>query len=151
MTAAQRDAFIGAFQPDNPKRLVGFCVMGGLFSEGVDLPGRALIGAVIIGVGMPGISNERNVMKEYYDEVTEGHGYDYAYVYPGMNRVLQAAGRVIRRDEDRGIVVLIDDRYAGEPYLHLYPAHWSGMYAVGDADSLAEVASRFWSQHAEQE
>jgi Rad3-related DNA helicase len=144
MTAAERDSFIGAFQPDNKKRLVGFCVMGGLFSEGVDLPGRALIGAIIIGVGMPGISNERNIMKEYYDEVTEGQGYDYAYVYPGMNRVLQAAGRVIRRDEDRGIVVLIDDRYAGEPYLHLYPDHWDGMYAVGDANSLAEVASRFW-------
>jgi DNA excision repair protein ERCC-2 len=93
---------------------------------------------------MPGISNERNIMKEYYDEVTEGQGYDYAYVYPGMNRVLQAAGRVIRRDEDRGIVVLIDDRYAGEPYLHLYPDHWDGMYAVGDANSLAEVATRFW-------
>ena len=147
MTSAQRDAFIEAFRPDNTGRLVGFCVMGGLFSEGVDLPGRALIGAVIIGVGMPGISNERNVMKEFYDEMTEGEGYAYAYVYPGMNRVLQAAGRVIRRDEDRGIVVLIDDRYAGEPYLHLYPEHWSGMYAVGDADSLAEVASRFWQSH----
>ena len=146
MTAAERDAFIDSFKPDNPKRLVGFCVMGGVFSEGVDLPGRALIGAVIIGVGMPGISNERNVMKEYYDEVTEGHGYDYAYVYPGMNRVLQAAGRVIRRDEDRGIVVLIDDRYATEPYLHLYPDHWDGMYAVGDPDSLAELASRFWNR-----
>lgn len=149
MTHAEREAFIAAFTPDGEDTLIGFCVLGGSFSEGVDLPGRCLIGTVIVGVGIPGLSNERNIMKEYYDERSggdggSGDGYAYAYTYPGMNRVLQAAGRVIRRAEDYGVVVLLDDRYMGEPYLHLYPEHWRGMAAVGDATSLYEHLRRFW-------
>ena len=152
MTHAEREAFLAAFTPDSEELLVGFCVLGGSFSEGVDLPGRSLIGAVIVGVGIPGISNERNIMREYYDETrggdgeasSQGEGYAYAYTYPGMNHVLQAAGRVIRREEDCGVVVLIDDRYAAEPYLHLYPAHWEQLSAVGDAPSLYHYLSAFW-------
>ncbi len=152
MTYEQREAFIDAFRPDSKELLVGFCVLSGSFSEGVDLPGRCLIGAVIVGVGIPALSNERNIMREYYDERAAGmedsasprQGYDYAYTYPGMNHVLQAAGRVIRRDDDRGVVVLIDDRYTTEPYLSLYPDHWLGMASVGDAASLYEYLSRFW-------
>ncbi len=144
MTHTQREDFINAFHPDSHRLLIGFCVLGGSFSEGVDLPGSCLIGALIVGVGIPGLSNERNIMKEYYDETREGEGYAYAYTYPGMNHVLQAAGRVIRRPEDRGVVVLLDDRYLGEPYLHLYPPHWQNMNAVGDPASLAELLGRFW-------
>ncbi len=152
MSYEEREAFIDAFKPDSKDLLVGFCVLGGSFSEGVDLPGRCLIGAVIVGVGIPALSNERNIMREYYDERAAGsgdggtprEGYDYAYTYPGMNHVLQAAGRVIRRDDDRGVVVLMDDRYMAEPYLHLYPDHWTGMVSVGDAASLYEYLSRFW-------
>lgn len=145
MTYAEREAFIAAFKPDEGRLRIGFCVLGGSFSEGVDLPGRCLIGAVIVGVGIPGLSNERGIMLEYYDETREGEGYAYAYTYPGMNHVLQAAGRVIRRPDDKGVVVLIDDRYVAEPYLHLYPAHWENMTAVGDPYSLAERLRRFWS------
>ena len=154
MTYEQREAFIEAFRPDSKELLVGFCVLGGSFSEGVDLPGRCLIGAMIVGVGIPALSNERNIMREYYDERAdfgdEGggarEGYDYAYTYPGMNHVLQAAGRVIRRDDDRGVVVLMDDRYTAEPYLHLYPAHWTQMAAVSDAVSLYEYLAQFWAE-----
>jgi Rad3-related DNA helicase len=146
MTYAEREAFIAAFTPDSDRLQIGFCVLGGSFSEGVDLPGRCLIGAVIVGVGIPALSSERNIMREYYDEHRDGEGYSYAYVYPGMNHVLQAAGRVIRRPEDRGVVVLLDDRYMGEPYLHLYPNHWEGMAAVGDPTSLAAHLSDFWSR-----
>ncbi len=151
MTYSEREAFIAAFTPDAADLQIGFCVLGGSFSEGVDLPGRCLIGVMIVGVGIPGLSNERNIMREYYDERTSaigdggpGEGYAYAYTYPGMNHVLQAAGRVIRRDEDRGVVVLMDDRYLAEPYLHLYPDHWTEMASVGDAQSLHAYLSRFW-------
>lgn len=144
MTATERDEFIAAFRPDNHSLQIGFCVLGGSFAEGVDLPGNCLIGAVIVGVGIPGLSNLRNIMKEYYDETREGEGYAYAYTYPGMNHVLQAAGRVIRRADDRGVVILLDDRYMSEPYLHLYPAHWQRLSAVGDAPSLAACLRAFW-------
>ena len=154
MSYAEREAFIGAFRPDMKELQIGFCVLGGSFSEGVDLPGRCLIGALIVGVGIPGLSNERNIMRDYYDErlgagAEESNtraGYDYAYTYPGMNHVLQAAGRVIRRVEDRGVVVLLDDRYMADPYLHLFPPHWENMAAVGDAASLYEHLLRFWEQ-----
>lgn len=155
MSPAERDAFIAAFAPDAKELQIGFCVLGGLFSEGVDLPGKCLIGTIIVGVGLPGLSDERNVMRAYYDERAGGDpdasvggaglGYAYAYIYPGMNHVLQAAGRVIRREEDRGVVVLIDDRYTAEPYLHLYPPHWRGIRAAGDPASLCAHLRRFWN------
>ena len=153
MTYAEREAFIASFTPDSGELLVGFCVLGGSFSEGVDLPGRSLIGAVIVGVGIPALSSERNIMREYYDETRvttdpegggEGEGYAYAYTYPGMNHVLQAAGRVIRRPEDYGVVVLIDDRYTAEPYLHLYPEHWDMISSTEDPVSLNEYLASFW-------
>ena len=124
---------------------VGFCVLGGSFSEGVDLPGSRLIGVVVVGVGIPGLSNERNMLRDYYDNKCVC-GYDYAYTYPGMNHVMQAAGRVIRREEDKGVVVLIDDRYAQQTYLRLYPKHWQGICAAGDAASLAHHLKTFWNK-----
>ena len=158
MTYAEREAFIASFTPDSGELLVGFCVLGGSFSEGVDLPGRSLIGAVIVGVGIPALSSERNIMREYYDETRvttdpegggEGEGYAYAYTYPGMNHVLQAAGRVIRRPEDYGVVVLIDDRYTAEPYLHLYPEHWDMISSTEDPVSLNEYLASFWANTEE--
>lgn len=148
MSGAEREAFIASFRPDNRRLHIGFCVLGGSFSEGVDLPGKCLIGAVIVGVGMPGLSSMRNIMREYYDETREGEGYAYAYTYPGMNRVLQAAGRVIRTPEDRGAVVLLDDRYTAAPYRQLFPPHWADLCAVGDPLSLAERLRRFWGKTA---
>ena len=159
MTYAEREAFIASFTPDSKELLVGFCVLGGSFSEGVDLPGRCLIGTIVVGVGIPALSSERNIMREYYDETRvttdpegggEGEGYAYAYTYPGMNHVLQAVGRVIRRPEDFGVAVLIDDRYVAEPYLHLYPAHWEMISAVEDPVSLNEYLASFWESTDEE-
>ncbi|MBO5355127.1 MAG: ATP-dependent DNA helicase [Clostridia bacterium] len=146
MKAQEREAFLNYFKEDEGKLRVGFCVLGGSFSEGVDLPGSRLIGAVVVGVGIPGLSNERNMLRDYYENKCE-RGYDYAYTYPGMNRVLQAAGRVIRDEEDRGVVVLIDDRYADEPYLHLYPKHWEGIVAASNPSALARRLQLFWSEN----
>ena len=145
MSAHQRDEFLAAFKNDEGHLRIGFCVLGGVFSEGVDLPGSRLIGSVIFGVGLPGISNERNIIREYFDTRSDdGTGYDYAYTYPGMNDVLQAAGRVIRTQDDCGIVVLADDRYATPKYRALFPAHWKGVQYAGNASSLAEIIRRFW-------
>lgn len=144
MNAVEKERFLDAFIADDALR-VGFCVLGGSFSEGVDLPGKKLIGSVIVGTGFPKISNERNILRDYYESTRE-RGYDYAYVYPGMNRVLQAAGRVIRRENDRGIVVLIDDRYADPRMRSLFPTHWEHVKYAGNAPELAEIARDFWKK-----
>ena len=143
MNHSEKEEFLGAFKEDEGKLRIGFCVLGGAFSEGVDLPRSRLIGAIIFGVGLPGLSNERNIIRDYFDE-DSGCGYDYAYTYPGMNNVLQAAGRVIRTEDDRGIVVLVDDRYASAAYRRLFPEHWKNIQYAGNSASLAEVARRFW-------
>jgi Rad3-related DNA helicase len=143
MTYAERDAFLDSFKDDSGRLRIGFCVLGGSFSEGIDLPGRRLIGALVVGVGLPGISDENNIIRDYYEEKS-GFGYDYAYTYPGMNSVLQAVGRVIRTESDRGIAVLIDDRYADPKYRTLFPQEWKNVKFAGDAQSLAEIARRFW-------
>ena len=145
MNYAQKEEFLANFKDDTGVLRLGFCVLGGSFSEGVDLPGSRLIGTVIVGVGLPGISNERNIMKEYFDNTREG-GYDYAYTYPGMNRVLQAAGRVIRTENDRGVVVLLDDRYATEQYKMMFPLHWSHAKSAHSAQELAGQVKEFWKE-----
>ncbi len=143
MTREEREAFLKAFDADAKSALVGFCVTGGIYSEGVDLVGKRLIGAVIVGVGLPGLSDEREAIRAYFDEKA-GEGRAYAYVWPGMNRVLQAAGRVIRTEDDRGVILLIDDRFASPEYRTLIPAHWRGLRYVGDQQSLAKLLERFW-------
>ena len=145
MGRIEKDEFLSFFKEDEGKLRVGFCVLGGSFSEGVDLPGSRLIGVVIVGVGLPGLSAERNIIRDYYENKSE-NGYDYAYTYPGMNGVLQAAGRVIRRDTDRGAVVLIDDRYATEKYRALMPPHWEGIKFIPDVQSLQAQLKEFWKK-----
>ncbi|MBO5416378.1 MAG: ATP-dependent DNA helicase [Clostridia bacterium] len=144
MTQKEKEAFLDSFKDDKGVLRIGFCVLGGSFSEGVDLPGSRLIGAIVFGVGLPGLSNEKNIIKDYYD-LLNGCGYDYAYTFHGMNNVLQAAGRVIRRAEDRGVVVLVDDRYAEEKYRALFPEHWKEVRYAGNAASLAEIIRDFWN------
>ncbi len=144
MRAEDREAFLSSFANDGSWR-IGFCVLGGSFSEGVDLPGNRLIGVGIVGVGLPGISNERNLLKEYYDQTRES-GYDYAYIYPGMNRVLQAAGRLIRRESDTGVIVLMDDRYASERYQILFPDRWQTVRSATNATELANIMAEFWEK-----
>jgi len=145
MNAAEKEHFLDAFENDSKLR-IGFCVLGGSFSEGVDLPGKRLIGTVVVGTGLPGISNERNILRDHY-EVTRERGYDYAYVYPGMTRVLQAAGRVIRREDDRGVVILVDDRYADARTQALFPDHWNHIEYAGNASELAEIVREFWGKN----
>ena len=145
MTASARSAFLSRFSEDNRSALIGLAVLGGIFGEGIDLIGRRLIGSVVIGVGLPQPSPEREAISAYFEDKLES-GREYAYHYPGMNRVLQAAGRVIRREDDRGIILLIDDRY-GEPlYREMIPRHWRSLKYVGDLPSLAHLLERFWKQ-----
>ena len=145
MSPSEREAFISEFEEHSPSYLVGFCVTGGVYSEGVDLVGESLIGAVIVGIGMPAVSFEREAMCEYYDERYD-EGKLFAYVYPGMNRVLQAAGRVIRTENDRGVIVLIDDRFDDPVYKKIIPDLWRGMSYVGDAKDLKVILEDFWRE-----
>lgn len=125
MSEAEREDFLAAFEAGRSGRsLAGFAVMGGIFSEGVDLVGSRLTGVVVVGVGLPQIGLERNIIRDYFDQ-TGRNGYDYAYVFPGMNKVLQAGGRLIRSEQDTGLLVLVDDRYLQPHYARLLPAEWS--------------------------
>ncbi len=123
MTEKEREEFLEAFQENATETLIGFCVMGGIFSEGIDLTGERLIGAAIVGTGLPQVGYEREILKNYYDEKAQ-NGFAYAYRYPGMNKVLQAAGRVIRTKEDKGVVFLLDERFLQREYLELFPQEW---------------------------
>lgn len=123
MNEREREEFLEEFENDQDS-LVAFCIMGGVFSEGIDLMGERLIGAVVVGTGLPQISNEREILKEYYGARGE-NGFDYSYRYPGMNKVLQAAGRVIRTQEDVGVILLLDDRFRSYEYQGLFPVEWS--------------------------
>lgn len=142
-----RRKFLSEFtrERDEWDTLVGFAVLGGIFSEGIDLPGSSLIGVIIAGTGMPAITSERNIMKEYFDRTRES-GMEYAYIYPGMNSVLQAAGRVIRTENDRGVLVLIDSRYAEPTYYKLFPKSYRHIKYTGDSFSLGEILRRFWEK-----
>ncbi len=144
MTPSQKEEFIASFKDDGNLR-VAFCVLGGSFSEGIDLPGDKLIGVICIGVGLPGLSNENNIIRDYYEE-KNSCGHDYAYTYPGMNAILQAVGRVIRTENDRGIAVLIDDRYSEPKYKNLFPGEWKNAKFARNAQSLAEIARDFWKK-----
>ena len=147
MSIGERDRFLRAFSASAARGegLTAFCVLGGIFSEGIDLQGESLIGSIIVGIGLPGLSSELNILSEYYDKTRES-GHDYAYLYPAMNKILQAAGRVIRSEEDRGTVVLIDDRYADPGIRKLFPSHWSRMQYTGDAYSLSRILEKFWDE-----
>ena len=143
MTKAEKDAFLAEFSKNDGTYLAAFCVMGGIYSEGIDLVGDKLIGAVVVGIGMPSLSYEREAIAEYYQEKLES-GKEFAYLYPGMNRVLQAAGRVIRTENDRGVIVLVDDRFRDPLYKKSAPKIFSGMEFFDDAKSLKERLDEFW-------
>lgn len=142
MNEAEREEFLQAFEQEDSGTLVAFCVMGGIFGEGIDLKNDRLIGAVIVGTGLPQISNEREILKQYYDK--QGlSGFDYAFRYPGINKVLQAAGRVIRTQEDRGIIVLLDERFLQSDYNALYPREWKNRI-VGNVETVDAEICKFW-------
>lgn len=144
MGETDREIFLENFNEENKNTLIGFCVMGGIFSEGIDLIGEKLIGAVIVGTGIPQISNEREILKKYYDN-KRLNGFDYAYRYPGMNKVLQSAGRVIRTKDDNGMILLLDERFLMEEYLQLFPREWK-RFEVCSLMHLEEYVDAFWER-----
>ncbi len=141
MNEKEREEFLESFQ--DGENLVAFAVLGGVFSEGIDLSGDRLIGAVVVGVGMPQIGFERNIIRDYFDH-NLGQGFHYAYTYPGMNKVLQAVGRVIRTENDRGTVLLIDDRYLQGTYKKLMPPEWKDYGKVWGQESQVKYLREFW-------
>ena len=142
MKEEERDIFLGNFDETSKNTLVGFCVMGGIFSEGIDLVGDRLNGAIIVGVGLPKLSSERDIIKRYF-ESKNGLGYEYSYMYPGMNKVLQAAGRVIRTETDKGIVLLLDERFNYRYYRELFPGHWSHAKVVKNPSQMKNILTKF--------
>ena len=140
---AGRAAFLARFAPDPAETLLGFGVLGGVFGEGVDLVGSRLIGCAIVGVGLPQVSPRQEMLRRYFDE-KDGSGFDCAYRFPGMNKVLQAAGRVIRTEHDRGVVLLLDDRFAQEGYRRLFPRHWAHLQYLPGTDALKQALQTFW-------
>ncbi len=142
MSEDDREDFLSKFATGEGSNL-GFCVLGGIFSEGIDLKNDSLIGAMIIGTGLPMVCRERDLLKRCYDDMGLD-GFAYAYRYPGMNKVLQAAGRVIRTESDTGVVALLDERFLTRDYQKLFPREWS-RYTTCRVDDIAEDLEEFWS------
>lgn len=143
MGEKEKENFLELFKYRSDATLIGFCVLGGIFSEGIDLKEDSLIGAAIVGTGIPMICKERDILRKYFDD-WDKNGYEYAYVFPGMNKVLQAAGRVIRTDTDRGVILLLDDRFMTKEYQLLYPREWNMIYPV-NVSLVEQSISEFWN------
>ena len=151
MTEEEREEFLGAFSVETSARrevsLAAFCVLGGIFGEGIDLKKEQLIGAIIVGTGLPQISNEREILMDYFSK-SLGEGFDYAYRYPGMNKVLQAAGRVIRTAEDVGVIELLDERFLQNDYRRLFPREWERQ-TVCRIDTVGKYLAEFWKENSD--
>lgn len=143
MTEEERELFLEEFVEHPKVSRIGFCVMGGIFSEGIDLKNNRLIGAVIVGTGLPMVCNERELFRGYFDG-KNGNGFDYAYLYQGMNKVLQSAGRVIRTNEDRGAILLLDERFQNQQYYQLFPKEWFP-YEVVSLRNMSKMLMDFWN------
>lgn len=144
MTEEEREDFLRSFDGERKQSMAALCVMGGIFSEGIDLKEDRLIGAVIIGTGLPQVNTEQEILRDYFD----GHGgcgFDYAYQYPGMNKVMQAAGRVIRTIHDKGVIALLDDRFLRPEYVAMFPREW-GSYTVVSRYNVGQAVERFWNR-----
>ncbi len=145
MTKEERDEFLCGFVKNPKETLVAFALCGGVFSEGVDLTGDRLSGAVIVGTGLPGLSFERDMLKEHFDKsIGEGLGYNYAYTYTGLNRVYQAGGRVIRTKDDKGFVILVDDRYGKISHRRTFPSLWKNVKMLLTPEKAGETIKQFW-------
>ncbi|MBF8983207.1 ATP-dependent DNA helicase [Lutibacter sp. B2] len=146
MSEEEREAYLSEFK-ENPKdTLIGFAVMGGIFGEGIDLKGDRLIGTIIVGVGLPQICLERNIIKDYFNE-KNNKGFDYSYTYPGMNKVLQAAGRVIRTEKDKGVVLLIDERFNYSSYRKLFPREWNNNRTIKSEQEIIKSLEKFHNEN----
>ena len=143
MNNLARDEFLNKFHDNPDHTLLGFCALGGIFSEGIDLRGNKLIGVAVVSVGLPGLSAENNLIRDYYDQ-ENGRGFEYAYQMPGMNNVLQAAGRLIRSSHDKGIILLLDQRFASFRYTQLFPNHWQNRQNLNSLEQLQQAVDKFW-------
>lgn len=143
MGEAEKTEFLEEFEKERSHSLAAFCVMGGIFSEGIDLKEERLIGVIVVGTGLPMVCAEQEVLKGYFDE-TEEKGFDFSYQYPGMNKVLQAAGRVIRTPGDRGVILLLDDRFLRRDHLELFPREWE-RFQVVNRGNAARCLEDFWN------
>lgn len=141
MNEHEREGFLEEFS--NKDNVLAFCIMGGIFSEGIDLTGDRLIGAIIVGPGLPQVCNERRIMMDFFNERDTKDGFAHAYLYPGINKVFQAAGRVIRTEEDRGIILLLDERFATNEYMRLFPTEWND-YLLVDSNTISMRTEDFW-------
>lgn len=148
MDESDRASFLARFAPAPTQTLLGFAVLGGVFGEGVDLTGDRLIGVAVISPGLPQVSARQEQLREHFQQ-TRGSGFDYAYRYPGMNKVLQAAGRLIRTPEDRGVVLLIDDRFTASANTRLMPPHWAHLQTVSSVQVFTHVLEEFWRSSEE--
>jgi len=144
MSEKERSAFLRHFSAENAETLVGFAVMGGIFGEGIDLVGERLSGAAIVGVGLPGLCLERELIRGHFDR-TLNAGFEFAYMMPGLSRVLQAAGRIIRTEKDRGVLLLIDRRFAAFRYRTLLPREWAPV-STGSSAGLQRRLQEFWNR-----
>ncbi|MFV0465721.1 MAG: ATP-dependent DNA helicase [Lachnospiraceae bacterium] len=144
MNEMERESFLEAFEHNPQKSIAGFCVLGGIFGEGIDLTGSRLIGTIIVGTGLPQVGTEREILKQYFDRVY-GAGFDFSYTYPGLNKVLQAAGRVIRTTEDFGTITLLDERFLRSSYKKLFPLEWE-QFKICRLDSYTQYLSDFWKK-----
>lgn len=142
MSEEEKEGFLSQFEENPTSSKIGFCVMGGIFSEGIDLTKDRLIGAIIVGTGLPLVCNERELFRGFYDK-RNGSGFDHAYLYQGMNKVLQSAGRVIRTVEDKGSILLLDERFRNSQYQNLFPREWFP-YEVVDCNKMKENLKQFW-------
>jgi len=143
MIESDRESFLAEFTKERENSMAAFCIMGGIFGEGIDLKQEQLIGALIIGTGLPQVGNEREILRQFYDQRC-GSGFDYAYRFPGMNKVLQAAGRVIRTVSDIGVIELLDERFLRREYRALFPREWSSCQ-VCSINNVAHKLQEFWN------
>lgn len=150
MFSSEREEMINLFKEDNEHSQVFMFVMGGIFGESIDLIGDMLSGVLVVGTGLPALSPFNNVLRSHYD-ITFNNGFDYAYTYPGLNKVIQAVGRVIRTETDRGVAILFDDRFTTRKYLSLYPDNWSHLQVANDPKTLSDIIKDFWGGHSDEE
>ncbi|XFA98290.1 helicase C-terminal domain-containing protein [Candidatus Izemoplasma sp. B36] len=143
MFTSERKSMINLFKEDSETTQVFMFVMGGIFGESIDLIGEQLSGVLVVGVGLPALSPFNNVLRSHYD-LTFNNGFDFTYTYPGLNKVIQAVGRVIRTETDRGVAILFDDRFTTRKYLSLYPKAWNHLEVCNDVEELKNMITDFW-------
>lgn len=143
MTNKDKDEFLANFKENPQESRIGVCVISGSFAESIDLTGDRLIGVVVVGVGLPQVNFENNLVKDFYIQ-KEMNGYEFAYMNPGINKVLQALGRVIRTQNDKGSALIIDSRYAQSHYFSVLKDRYKNYAKIKDSNGLIKALNSFY-------